>query len=101
MNDGRNLMYSDTPAERAGTTVSATAGVAFGIGTVLLALFPFAIPFLVLTAVAVAPLALLGLVPMFVVALGVGLWLGARAIFNGIRNRPRRERLVVAGSEGR
>ena len=77
-------------------TISGIAAVAAGTGTLLLALFPLSIPFLVLTAVAVAPLALLGLVPLLVVAPVVGIVLVIRAGARRIGGRrPRREHEVL------
>ena len=50
--------------DAAAETVVGVAAGAVGLGTLMLALFPFAIPILALTAVFVAPLALLGLIPL-------------------------------------
>lgn len=82
-------------AEEAETVAGVMAG-AVGVGTLVLALFPFAIPFLALTAVAVAPLALLGLVPLLLAVPLVGAAVAIRAGVRRVRGRERRGELRVA-----
>ena len=80
-------------------TISGVAAVAAGTGTLLLALFPLSLPFLVLTAVAVAPLALLGLVPLLAVGLAAGVVVAIRAGVRGITGRGRKPELLVPRAE--
>jgi hypothetical protein len=68
----------------------ATVGIAAvltGLGAVTFALFPLAIPFVVLLGLAAAPLLLLPVVVGIPVALGVGAWKATRAMVRGVRGR--------------
>jgi Na+/H+-translocating membrane pyrophosphatase len=67
-------MHASDTTESTALTMSGTAGVVAGLGVVTFALFPLAIPFLLLTAVFAAPLALIGLaaaIPLGIVAIAV------------------------------
>ena len=77
-------MNDPSPTESTALTTSGTAAVIAGAGAVTFALFPLAIPFLLLTAVFAAPLALIGLI----VAIPVGvLAAGAVAVRALVRRR--------------
>ena len=77
-------------ASRTETTFGA-AVVTTGLGVVTLALFPFAVPILVLTVVALVPLLLPVILLAAAGAIVVLLWLGLRLFGRGIRHlgRPR------------
>lgn len=66
--------------ESAALTTSGIAGVIAGGGIVTFALFPLAIPFLLLTAVFTAPLLLVAIVPAVAVGIVVALVLAIRAL---------------------
>jgi hypothetical protein len=90
----------DSSESQLNGTVGALAVVA-GIGVLTLALFPLALPFLILTAVATVPLVLPLLVPVVLVMVIVGIWKGARALGRGIRGvRPGRADRRAAGVQG-
>ena len=73
-------MNDTNTRESAALTTTGIAGVIAGGGVVTFALFPFAIPFLLLTAVFAAPLVLLAVVPALAVGLVVTVVLAIRAI---------------------
>jgi hypothetical protein len=65
--------------------VSGTAAVATGVGMLTLALFPLAIPIVVLTIVATLPFALPLIAVAAIAAILIGAWRGLRAAGRGIR----------------
>ena len=65
--------------------VSGTAAAATGAGILTMALFPLAIPMVVLTIVAVLPFALPFIAVAAIAAILRGAWLGVRAAARGIR----------------
>jgi hypothetical protein len=92
-------MTSMSTTESAMTTVSGIAAAVVGVGTLLLVLFPISIPILILTAVAVAPLALLGLVPILAVGIVAAAMIGVRAATRGMRGSHRERELLIARAE--
>jgi len=75
--------------ETAATAVAGTAAAATGAGAVVMALFPFAIPFLLLTVVFVAPLLVLPLVAAVPIAVLVAAGLAARGAWRALSRRRR------------
>ncbi|HYH61187.1 MAG TPA: hypothetical protein VD766_04925 [Solirubrobacterales bacterium] len=77
------------PASSRSEWVTGTAAVAAGLGVLMFALFPLALPFVILTIVATLPL-VLPLVGLAAVAVA---WLGIRSAGRGVRGfeRPRRK----------
>jgi hypothetical protein len=69
--------------------VSGIAGLATGVGMLMLVLFPLAIPFVSLTIVATLPLALPLIAIAAIAAVPTGAWLGIRAAGRGIRRLAR------------
>ena len=65
--------------------VSGIAGVAMALGALTFALFPLAIPILILTIVATLPLALPLIVFGALAAILTATWLGIRAAGRGVR----------------
>ncbi len=81
---------------------SGTAAAATGLGVLTLALFPFALPVLVLTIAATLPLVLPLVVVAGVAAILRGTWLGIRAAGRGIRRlQPSRTRRSAASERNR
>ena len=81
-------METTRDTESAKLTASGVAAVIAGAGAVTFALFPLAIPFLLLTAVFTAPLVLIGVaaaLPLGIVAAAV---LAIRVIARRVRRRP-------------
>jgi len=76
--------------DAAAETVVGVAAGAVGLGTLMLALFPFAIPILALTAVFVAPLALLGLIPLALAGIVAAIVLAGRTAWRRLRSRTTR-----------
>jgi hypothetical protein len=70
--------------------VSGTAAVATGLGVLTVALFPLAIPILILTIVALIPLAAPLVVVAAVGAIFAGVWILLRTIGRGARRLARR-----------
>jgi hypothetical protein len=73
--------------ESAALTTTGIAAVIAGGGVVTFALFPLAIPFLVLTAVFTAPLALIAIVPALAVGFVAAIVLAMRAIARRLARR--------------
>ncbi|MGH2985550.1 MAG: hypothetical protein ACRDLO_02545 [Solirubrobacterales bacterium] len=65
--------------------VFGTAAAATGVGILTFALFPLAIPIVVLTIVATLPFALPLIAVAAIAAILIGAWLGIRAAGRGIR----------------
>jgi UPF0716 family protein affecting phage T7 exclusion len=87
-------MTTTHTTESAALTTSGIAAVIAGGAVVTFALFPFAIPFLLLTAVFTAPLALIAIVPALAVGVVVVLVLAIRAIGRRLaRRHGKRDRL--------
>jgi hypothetical protein len=78
--------------ESAALTTTGIAGVIAGGGIVTFALFPFAIPFLLLTAVFAAPLVLLAVVPALAVGIVATVVLAIRAIGRRLGRRAEESR---------
>lgn len=82
------------PSDQVVDAASGTAAALTGIGALLVALFPLAIPFLILTAVFAAPLVLIPFALAIPVLLLAGVVVGARAIWrraSSSQGRRRRE----------
>jgi hypothetical protein len=71
---------------------SGTAAAATGMGILTMALFPFAIPIVLLTIAATLPFVLPLIVVAAVAAILTGAWLGIRAAGRGIRRLVRGRR---------
>ena len=87
--------------ETAAAAVAGTAAAATGAGAVVMALFPFAIPFLLLTVVFVAPLLVLPLVAAIPIAVLVAAGLAARGAWRALSGRRRRAPKSERRPEGR
>ena len=89
-------MNATSTTESAALTTSGIVGVIAGAGVLVFALFPLAIPFLLLTAVFTAPLILIGIGAVLPVAMVAGLVLAIRGIVRrlggrgGDEDRPKR-----------
>jgi hypothetical protein len=71
-------MTASRSAELAADTASGVAAAITGVGVLMVALFPFAIPILLLTAAFTAPLVILGLVAALPFAVVAGVVLAIR-----------------------
>lgn len=81
-----------TPSESTGEVIVTMSGWLVGFGVLLFALFPFALPGLILTAVFVLPL----LVPLIPIALIAAVGLGLQRIWHAARGRSGRPRSTPA-----
>lgn len=84
MDETRTARSAESPAEGG----VGLGGAMAGIGMLILALFPFSIPFLVLTLVFTAPLLILGAAAALPIVIVAGLVFGLRAIRARIGSRP-------------
>jgi hypothetical protein len=88
-----------TNAHNSESTTPSASGIAAAltwIGILTFALFPLAIPLLILTAVFTAPLALLGVLAVVPVGIVAGLVLAGRRIARRLRGRTYRPRARAA-----
>ncbi|MGH2955051.1 MAG: hypothetical protein ACRDK9_13745 [Solirubrobacterales bacterium] len=74
-------MNTTPTTESTALTTTGAAGALVGAGALTFALFPLAIPFLLLTAVFVAPLALVAIAAALPAAMVAGAVLGMRAMW--------------------
>ena len=86
--------------ESAGLTASGTAGALTGLGVLLFALAPLAIPILIVTAVFVAPLVLVGVAAALPIAVVAGVLLIIRATARRVGRHAVRADAEVASSGG-